>query len=151
MSTDENEFKKVEWRADQWHVSDDDDANGQLLRPRGPGISAGDLELLKLAARALGAVRVEEVDGENWLHLYFSDGSTIWSWNSLLHSDDALNLLADLSIDVLQSSTTLEALAVAPMQRVMNEPWGEDKRAATRRAVTRAAAEIAVAQAKEQA
>jgi hypothetical protein len=37
------------------------------------------------------------------------------------------------------------------MQRVMNEPWGEDKRAATRRAVTRAAAEIAVAQAKEQA
>jgi hypothetical protein len=150
MSTDENRFQKVEWTGDQWEPSDDDDASGFPLRPRGEGIADADLELLTLAARAIGA-QAEPVDGEDWVNLYFADGKIIYAWNSLRHSSDAFELAADLDIDVLQSTAYREAQAVAPLRRVISESWGADKNASTRRAVTRAAAEIAVAQAKKQA
>jgi|GEM_PF-4698525 len=145
--TDENQFSRVQWTDDQPHESDDDGPDGLPLRLRGCGLSAKDLELLTLAARALGAVRVEEVEGESWLNLHFADGSTIWNWNPLLHGDDTFNLAADLDIDVLHSTVYREAQAVGPMQRVSSAPWGDDKKAATRRAVTRAAAEIGKAMA----
>lgn len=141
--TDENHFKRVQWDGDEPVPSDDDGPDGMPLQPpRGPGLCAEDLELLKLAARALGAVRIEEVEGEAWLNLHFADGSTMWNWNPLRHGDDTFNLAVDLNIDVLQSAVSQEAQAVAPMQRVVNVRWGDDKRVATRLAVTRAAAEI---------
>jgi hypothetical protein len=145
-------FKRVDWFGDQPQPSDDDDEHGMPIQPpRGPGLREVDLELLTLAARALGAERVELVDGEQWVNLHFPDGSTAWNWNPLRHGDDTFNLAADLNIDVFQSAVNRETQAVAPMQRVINVPWGDDKRAATRLAVTRAAAEIAVAQGKKQA
>lgn len=144
MTTHESTFRRVDWSEDGWQPNDDDD--GMPLRPpRGPGIPAADLELLTLAARALGALRVEEIEGEQWVNLHFADRPTAFGWNPVLHGDDTFNLAADLDIDVLQSTTYREAQAVGPMQRVITEPWGDDKRAATRRAVTRAAAEIAKA------
>ena len=149
--TDENQFKRVEWTGDQYQMSDDDGPDGMPLRPRGVGLSDGDLELLTLAALALGAERVEAVEGEQWVILHFPDRAPSFGWNPLRHGDDTLNLAVDLSIDVLQSAVNQEAQAVAPMQRVINVPWGDDKRAATRLAVTRAAAEITVARDKKQA
>jgi hypothetical protein len=150
MSTSDNNFRRVEWTGDQWHESDDDGPDGMPLRPRGPGLSAEDLELLKLAARALGAVRIEEVEGEAWLNLYFADGSTAWNWNPLLHGDDTLNLSIDLNIEIryhLAGNVPGVTATCASDSRVpvCREPWtpaATNKRTATRRAVTRAAAEI---------
>ena len=152
MNTEDNNFRRVDWFGDQPQPSDDDNEHGMPIQPpRGAGLSDSDLELLTLAARALGAERVEIVEGEQWVNLHFADRAPAFGWNSLRHGDDTFNLAADLSIDVLQSAVNQEAQAVAPMQRVVSVPWGDDKRAATRLAVTRAAAEIAVAQGKKQA
>lgn len=143
MSTDDNEFRPVTWAGNQFNLSDDDDANGMPLQPpRGPGLSKPDLELLRLAAQALGADRVEVIEGEQWVNLYFTDGSTMWNWNPLLHGDDTFNLALELDLDVLQSKVNREAQVVAAMSPMIAEPWGDDKKKATQRAVTRAAAEI---------
>ncbi len=149
--TDENQFKRVEWTDGEYQMSDDDGPDGMPLRPRTTGLPEADLELLTLAARALGAERVEVVEGEQWVILHFADRTPSFGWNPLRHGDDTFNLAADLNIDVLQSAVNQEAQAVAPMQRVISVPWADDKRAATRLAVTRSAAEIAVAQGKKQA
>ena len=138
MSTDDNTFKRVQWDGDEPLPSDDDGPDGMPLQPpRGPGLSAADLELLTLAGRALGAVRVEIIDGESWVNLHFADGSTMWNWNSLLHCDDAFVLAARLRIDTDWTDDT-RILA----DYTCSEPVGDDATAAARRAVTRAAAEI---------
>jgi hypothetical protein len=151
MSTDGNEFKKVQWTGDQWEPSDDDDADGMPVQPpRGPGLTAEDLELLTLAARALGAT-VEAVDGEQWVNLHFADGSTAWNWNPLMHGDDTFNLQVDLNFHVSIDCESAGAVTVewdfgdstTPACTVEEPaPVGGDDRAAARRAVTRAAAEI---------
>lgn len=93
------------------------------------GIPTPDRELLELAARALGAVQIEDVDGEKWVNLHFADSPTIHAWNPLIHSDDALILAVRVPL-----LTTLD--------------WWKfydttlDPVAATCRAFTRAAAEI---------
>lgn len=148
MSTDDNEFRPVTWAGDQFQLSDDDDANGMPLRPpRGPGLSDADLELLRLAARVLGAVRVEEVEGEQWVNLYFADGSTMWNWNPLLHGDDTFNLAADLGLQVFPAARTASGSACSavgdPCGRRLSEVTEvAGVRAATRLAVTSAAAEL---------
>jgi len=152
VSTDGNEFRKVHWTGDQWEPSDDDGPDGLPVQPpRGPGLSAEDLELLTLAARALGAVRIEEVEGEAWLNLYFADGSTAWNWNPLLHSDDTIDLAARLSkrdggVAVLLNSRfdqTGFATVYTDEHHVSSQEWMlDDPKAAILRAVTRAAAEI---------
>ena len=97
MSADGNEFRPVTWDGDQFHLSDDDDANGTPLQPpRGPGLSAADLELLTLAAKAIGA-RAEAVEGEQWVVLHFAGGSTVFGWNPLLHSGDTFDLAVALN------------------------------------------------------
>lgn len=150
MNTEDNTFRRVDWSGDGPNPSDDDDEHGLPLQPpRGPGLSAADLELLTLAARALGAIRVEVVEGENWVNLHFADGSTMWNWNPLLHGDDSFNLAVEMDFSIEQNTSFKRScvLARAPGQESMFEteffePWADDKRAATRRAVTRAAAEI---------
>ena len=150
MSTDENTFKRVEWDGDQWYESDDDGPDGMPLRPLGSVIPEADLELLTLAAKAIGA-QVEIVEGENWLSLHFADGSVVHAWNSLVHSDDAFELLVKLAqreggAAVLLNSrfgstgfvdVHTDAHHIAPQEYMLDSPS-----AATRRAVTRAAAEI---------
>ena len=134
---DENTFRRVDWNGDEPQLSDDDGPDGMPLRPPGMGLSAEDLELLQLAARALGATRVEVVEGERWVNLYFADGSTAWNWNPLIHSDDMLNLSALLRIDI-----EWEGDSVVFADGNWSEPTDGNPAAAARRAVTFAAAEI---------
>ena len=142
MSTDGNEFKKVEWHGDQWEPSDDDDADGMPVRPCGPGLSAEDLELLTLAARALGAERVEVVASEAWLNLHFADGTTMWNWNPLLHSDDTFNLQVRLRMTVEVDAAWSYAWYKLRKKHTQESHVSQSPEVATRRAVTRAAAEI---------
>jgi hypothetical protein len=144
MSTDENQFRRVEWSGDEPLPSDDDDADGMPLQPPGAGLSAEDLELLTLAARALGAERIEVVERESWVNLYFNDRPPAYSWNPLLHGDDTFNLQVDLRMWVRVDSVKKRS-GVALGDVLCTEYWDQhpDARAATRRAVTRAAAETA--------
>jgi hypothetical protein len=137
MSTDGNTFRRGEWQDGQWQPSDDDDADGLPVGPRGAGIPEGHLKLLELAARAIGAIRIEVVEGENWVNLHFADGSVVYGWNSIMHSDDMLNLSARLRIDI-----EWEGEAAVFADGNWSELVGDDPAAAARLAVTRAAAEI---------
>lgn len=144
-----NQFKRVQWSDDGQLPSDDDDENGLPVQPpRGPGLSAAHLELLTLAARALGAVQVEPVQGEQWVNLHMADGSVIYAWNSLMHSDDMLALSVNQGIVIRpfpnhhQGSQVVASVLPYVEVREYAADSGHDLVAATRRAVTRAAAEI---------
>jgi hypothetical protein len=111
-------------------------------------IAPADRELLDLAARAIGAVRTEEVEGEGYLNLHFADGSIVYAWNPLVHSDDAFNLAVRLGLRVgVYAGDGEQYTAVVPCRTLRRdesaaiEEFGDDPIAATRRAVTRAAAE----------
>ena len=136
MSTDENKLQRGEWFEGQFYPAEDDDQDELPALPR-YGIPAADRELLELAARAIGAVQVEDVEGENWVNLHFADGSVAYAWNSLMHSDDMLNLSALLHIDIAWLGDS-DVLADGNS----SEPTTENPAEAARRAVTRAAAEI---------
>ena len=144
MSTDGNEFKKVQWTGDGWQPSDDDGPDGMPLQPpRGPGLSDADLELLTPAARALGAVRIEVVEGEQWVNLHFADGTVAHGWNPLRHSDDTFNLQVKLRMDVrvgTQNHTVTAGWGAGI--GCVEVAFGSEDVAAARIAVTRAAAEI---------
>lgn len=100
-------------------------------------ISAADLVLLERAARAIGAARVEVVDGEGYVNVHFADGSAMHSWNPLIFGGDALDLLIRrrLQVYVHEQAT----LAMNSDQEWVSEQHGDDAGAATRRAITRAA------------
>ena len=148
MSTDENAFKRVSWDDDH-NPSDDDDEFGMPLRPVSGAISPEDMELLTLAARAIGAIQVEPIEGEQWVNLHMADGSVVYAWNPLIHSDDALELAVRLHIVIAPIAgvphegrrpfTAAYTFANAARADVSHE---ESPMAATRRAITSAAAEI---------
>jgi hypothetical protein len=161
MSTNENAFANGEWRNGQfypygcqsdfasalaqqaerqrqasgWQPSDDDGPDGMPLRPPGAGLSAEDLELLTLAARALGAERIEVIEGENWVNLHFADGSTMFGWNPLRHSDDTFTMMVRLRLLDKHPDFTYKLAEEQGRE-------GADEVEAARRAATRAAAEI---------
>ena len=115
----------------------------ELPAPPRVDIPPADLELLELAARALGAVRFEVVDGEGYGNLHFADGTVVYAWNSLVHSDDTFNLAVTLELDIMHrvvGGKRVEILAAG--DPITTEFDQGDARATTRRAVTRAAAEI---------
>lgn len=99
-----------------------------------------DLVVLERAARAIGAIRVEVVDGEGYVNLHFADGSIVHSWNPLMFSGDAFDLAVRLRLEIYvhEQDTT----AMTADLRLANEPHGDDAGAATRRAVTRVAGDI---------
>ena len=103
-------------------------------------IPVADLALLERAARAIGAVRVEVVDGEGYVNLHFADGVVVHSWNPLKFSGDALDLAVRLRLEIHthEQDTTVMAADL----KLANEQHGDDAGAATRRAITRVAAEI---------
>ena len=103
-------------------------------------IPATDLVLLERAANAIGAVRVEVVDGEGYVNLHFADGSVVHSWNPLVFSGDAFDLAVRLRLEIYirEQDTT----AMTPDLKLANEPHGDDASTATRRAITRVAGEI---------
>ena len=93
-----------------------------------------DKELLELAAKAAGI----ELD-KGWLVYLEDDGE---AFNPLVRDDHALRLAVKLDMNVEVWNPFQEIWAVAEGYDVIEEPWGEDKLAATRRAIVRAAAEI---------
>jgi hypothetical protein len=118
----------------------------ELPAPPRKDIPAADRELLELAARALGAVFVE-VDGEGYGNLQFPDGSVVNAWNPLQFSGDTFDLQVQLGLTVRVDRQAQRSVAAWDDGERYTEHWNEgiDERAATRRAVTRAAAEIAKA------
>ena len=112
----------------------------ELPAPSRVDIPAIDLALLERAARAIGAVRVEVVDGEGYVNLHFADGSVVHSWNPLMFSGDAFDLAVRLRLEIYihEQDTT----AMTGDLKLANEPHGDDVSAATRRAITRVAGEI---------
>ena len=107
-------------------------------RPR-VDIPEADLVLLERAARAIGAVRVEVVDGEGFANLYLAGGSVVHSWNPLIFGGDALDLVVRRRLQVyVQEQATLVMNADLEWA---SEQHGDDAGAATRRAITRAAGE----------
>jgi hypothetical protein len=112
----------------------------ELPAPPRKSIPEADRQLLELAARALGA-QFEEVDGEGYGNLHFEDGSVVNAWNPLQFSGDALDLAVNLEMHVDTWPDSVEVF------------FGEEGSVyegydqlppilATRRAITRAAAEI---------
>jgi hypothetical protein len=110
----------------------------ELPAPPRRDITPADLELLSLAARALGA-RFEEVDGEGYGNLHFEDGTIVYAWNSLEHSDDAFNMAVELELEVHFHRA---GAVVNPESAEEVDNWGSPGAASARRAITRAAAEI---------
>jgi hypothetical protein len=110
-------------------------------RPRRT-IPEADRELLELAARALGAVQVEDVDGEEWLILHFADGSIRHGWNPLIHRDDTFVLAFNLEMKIKFYAQGAAVIYAKDGQLPELEEYGESGIAAACRAVTRAAAEI---------
>jgi hypothetical protein len=108
-------------------------------RPRGD-ISEADLALVKRAARAIGAVHVEVIDGEGFVNLHFTDGSIVHSWNPLTFSGDALDLAVRLRLEIYMHEHDTSVMTAD--LRLANEQHGDDAVAATRRAITRVAGEI---------
>ena len=123
-----------------------DDLDVLPARPR-QVIATGDRELLELAGRALGAVRVEDVEGEAWVNLHFADGTVVHSWNPLMFYNDTFELSADLGLQVYPVARTAygeacSAAADVSCRRLSEVTKGTDVRVATARAVVLAAAEI---------
>jgi hypothetical protein len=89
-----------------------------------------DREMLEFAAKAAG------------ITVSFDRTRRDWAWNSLDDDGDALRLAVKLGIHVMHSKHKVRA----GRKLVQDGPCEEDKRpdplAATRRAITRAAAEI---------
>lgn len=97
-----------------------------------------DRELLEMAAKAAGYEPQGWEDGK--LYLFgVQDG-----WNPLTDDGDALRLAVRLDITVMQPAPEDRGsvLALWPRGQGVSEPRGQDKCAATRRAIVRAAAEI---------
>jgi hypothetical protein len=108
-------------------------------RPR-VDIPEADLALLERAARAIGAVRVQVVDGEGFVNLHFADGSIVHSWNPLMFSGDALDLAVRLRLEIYIHEQDTSAMTAD--LKLANEQHCDDAGAATRRAITRVAGEI---------
>lgn len=115
-------------------------------------MTGDDYELLAQAARAIGAIGFEVPGDEDWANLTFEDGTVDWSWNPLQYGDDALALAVGLGMDVMHRVVDGRRVEVlAPGRPITKELYDGDALAATRRAIVRAAAEIAVASSKEPA
>ena len=112
----------------------------ELPAPPRVDIPVADLALLERAARAIGAVHVEVVDGEGYVNLHFADGSVVHSWNSLMFSGDAFDLAVRLQFEVRIHAH--DTTAMTADIKLANEPHGDDAGAATRRAITRVASDI---------
>jgi hypothetical protein len=96
-----------------------------------------DRELLELAAKAAGMVGYEYMAVDE-------GGSQSEYWNPLIDDGDALRLAVKLklSIENGEYDVDVEVWYELSNLRRLNEFYGNDPYAATRRAITRAAAEI---------
>lgn len=105
-------------------------------------ISEPDLVLLERAARAIGAVRVEVVDGEGYVNLHFANGSVVHAWNPLTFNGDALEMAVKLKLSIDIQDDAVCVTAGRNQHVVFESGRGAELMPATLRAITRAAAEI---------
>jgi hypothetical protein len=107
-----------------------------------PESLSSDRELLELAAKAAGIELHYDEDGPNAV-TYYGPTKTWGCWNPLTDDGDALRLAVKLGmfLDVFPGSH-IHAQAEGLTERV-DETWGPDPYAATRRAIVRAAAALA--------
>lgn len=96
-----------------------------------------DRELLEKAAKAAELIPIEFSESAGYME------GLLYVWNPLNDDGDALRLAVTLDLDVFQSVCYSEARVGGALQSMIFQPWGEDKAAATRRAIVRAAASIA--------
>ena len=96
-----------------------------------------DRELLELAFKAWAP-------GENYVRL-INDAGPDW-WNPLRKSGDAQRLAVKLGIDItfkaFGEDEVMTSASEDQFEGWFTEPYGDDKLAATRRAIVRAAVEI---------
>lgn len=103
--------------------------------------SATDLCMLTAAAKALGLQFEWHQGCGDALHLTAPDATAIY-WNPLRSDADALALAVSMEMDVyVRAGRWTEA--VRPMGPACKEPHNGDPLAATRRAIVRAAVEVA--------
>lgn len=115
----------------------------ELPAPPRREMLASDRQLLELAARAIGAVRVEDVDGEEWLILHFADGTVTHGWNPLRFYNDTFELAVTLELDIMHRVVGGKRVEILPAGGPLTQEFYErDRLPATARAVVRAAAEI---------
>jgi hypothetical protein len=103
-------------------------------------IPGADLVILEQAARAIGAVRVEVVDGEGYVNLHFADGSVVHCWNPLHFRGDALDLVVALKLEVYVHEQ--DTRVISGNLHSATEQHGADATAATCRAIVRTAAKM---------
>lgn len=115
-----------------------------------------DRELLELAAKAAGVRFEKSRHGFVLQHFICKERRAGAIWNPLTDDGDALRLAVKLGIKIELHPSWVYARAVIPNDpfswREITEGWGitGEPLAATRRAIVRAAAEIARATHKEQ-
>ena len=98
-----------------------------------------DQELLELAAKA---VELPECGWMGPAFMYVKD-NTFTDWNPLTNDGDALRLAVQLRLVISPNDVTVMVYEPSTMRRgEVYELVGADPYAATRRAITRAAAEI---------
>ena len=106
-----------------------------------------DKQLLELAAKAAGMRCIEytnDYDGMMGLMQCDEHGRHTYTWNPLADDGDALRLCVKLGLDVASflGSKVTRCWVLWFANDGIKEPHGSDPYAATRRAITRAAAEI---------
>lgn len=103
-----------------------------------------DRELLELAAKAAGYTVCESF--RNGEFRVCGPDRLSFAWGPHTDDGDALRLAVKLDIHIEQNTSFKRACALWYGKRVLREelfePWGDDKLAATRLAIVRAAAEI---------
>ena len=96
-----------------------------------------DRELLELAAKAVSITIKWHCP-----HVALCDFMQVPDWNPLTNDGDALRLAVTLRLEVCVWDTDTRVLTPDDNISTINEPTKGDPYAATRRAITRAAAEI---------
>ena len=108
-----------------------------------------DRELLELAAQAAG-MNTREFATDSITRWHWRDDGTHTAWNPLTDDGDALRLAVDLDLAIVPYPIyNKQKHSVLVQKKNLDEPrfekmelHGDDPRAATRRAITRAAAAI---------
>ena len=100
-----------------------------------------DRELLELAAKAHGDLRYVPDGVDGWIHELPNGDRGAW-WNPLTDDGDALRLAVKLGMHFECGAEWSICYAGSVCAKQFSERHGDDKYAATRRAIVRAAAEI---------
>ena len=101
-----------------------------------------DRELLELAAKAAGINLEWDGDPTGWAPMYY-EGKTYHVWNPLTDDGDALRLAAKLKLGITFGVGVTGCVRVWRNADWMQGNYSGDPCAATRRAIVRAAAQIA--------